>query len=79
MGLDAGPFVIIPPYVVGTGGTDKPDNPDEKRIVGDCGRPHPEEQARERNSPHGEPDGPAVMSVNDMMGPSQARRREGSV
>jgi hypothetical protein len=64
-----GPFVIIPPYVVGTGGTDKPDNPDEKRIVGDAGAPHPEQEVRERNSPHGEPGGPVQISLNDMMGP----------
>ena len=29
-----GPFVTIPVYVVGTGDTDKPDNPCEKLIVG---------------------------------------------
>ena len=32
----------------GTGGTDKPDNPHEKRIVGDQGCPHPEQALRER-------------------------------
>ena len=63
------PFIIIPPYVVGTGGTDKPDNPDEKRIVGDAGAPHPEQEVRERNHPHEEPSGPVQMSINDMMGP----------
>jgi hypothetical protein len=65
-----GPFVTIPAYIVGTGGTDKPDNPQEKRIVGDQGCPHPEQEVRERNQPHGPPDGPLVVSLNDMMGPT---------
>jgi hypothetical protein len=65
-----GPFVIIPTYVVGTGGTDKPDNPDEKRIIGDQTSPHPEQDVRERNYPHGEPDGPPAVSMNNMMGPT---------
>ena len=65
-----GPFLILPPYIVGTGGTDKPDNPDEKRIVGNMSAPHPEQNVRERNSPHGEADGPPAVSMNDMMGPA---------
>ena len=65
-----GPFITIPVYVVGTGGTDKPDNPHEKRIVGDQGCPHPEQALRERNQPHGTPDGPLIVSLNDMMGPT---------
>ena len=64
-----GPFITIPVYIVGTGGTDKPDNPHEKRIVGDQGMPHPEQAMRERNKPHGAPDGPLIVSMNDMMGP----------
>ena len=63
------PLIIVPPYIIGTGGTDKPDNPDEKRIVGDAGAPHPEQEVREQNSPHEEPSGPAQISLNDMMGP----------
>ena len=55
--------------MIGSGGTDKPDNPHEKRIVGDAGVPHAEAMVRERNSPHGEADGPPVVSINDMMGP----------
>jgi hypothetical protein len=65
-----GPFITIPTYIVGTGGTDKPDNPNEKRIVGDQGMPHPEQALRERNRPHGTPDGPLIVSMNDMMGGS---------
>ena len=65
-----GPFITIPVYIVGTGGTDKPDNPNEKRIVGDQGCPHPEQALRERNKPHGAPDGPLIVSLNDMMGPT---------
>jgi hypothetical protein len=34
------PFIVIPQYILGTGGTDKPDNPDEKRIIGDASSPH---------------------------------------
>ena len=50
----------------GTGGTDKPDNPHETRIVGDQGCPHPEQALRERNRPHGTLDGPLIVSMNDM-------------
>ena len=70
-----GPFIIIPTYIVGTGGTDKPDNPNEKRIVGDQGMPHPEQALRERNRPHGTPDGPLIVSMNDMMGPEPGTQR----
>ena len=64
-----GPLLIIPSFIVGTGGTDKPDNPAEKRIVGDQGAPHADQRVRERNKPHGEPEGPIAVSMNDMMGP----------
>ena len=64
-----GPFIVIPPYIIGSGGTDKVDNPSEKRIVGDQGAPHADQRIRERNHPHGPADGPLVMSMNDMMGP----------
>ena len=73
-----GPFIIIPSYIVGTGGTDKPDNPNEKRIIGDQGAPHADQSVRERNEPHGAPDGPPVMSLNDMMGPEPGRLPRGS-
>jgi hypothetical protein len=62
---------------VGTGGTDKPDNPNEKRIVGDQGCPHPEQALRERNQPHGPPDGPIIVSMNDMMGPAPGPVKRG--
>ena len=62
------PLLYIPGYVVGSGGTDKPDNPNEKRIVGDQSSPHG--NVCERNKPHGPPDGPVAVSVNDMMGPA---------
>ena len=58
----------IPFYCIGSGGTDK-NGSDEKRIVGDQTAPHPESQVRERNKPHGEPDGPLLVSMNNMMGP----------
>ena len=64
------PFIIIPEYIVGSGGTDKTDNPSEKRIIGDQTTPHAEQAVRERNKPHGPPDGPIAVSVNDMMGPT---------
>jgi hypothetical protein len=63
------PFIIIPEYRIGSGGTDKPDNPEEKRFLGDQAAPHPEQGIRERNKPHGPPDGPLLESMNDMMGP----------
>eukprot|EP00900_Chrysochromulina_parva_P012604 jgi/Chrpa1/21344/Chrysochromulina_OHIO_Genome00026080-RA len=74
---DPDPFVTIPAYAVGTGGTDKPDNPNEKRIVGDQGCPHPEQALRERNQPHGPPDGPIIVSMNDMMGPAPGPVKRG--
>eukprot|EP00900_Chrysochromulina_parva_P014812 jgi/Chrpa1/23331/Chrysochromulina_OHIO_Genome00028025-RA len=73
-----GPFLIIPSFIVGTGGTDKPDNPNEKRIIGDQGAPHADQLVRERNKPHGEPDGPIVVSMNDMMGPEPGSIPRGS-
>ena len=74
-----GPFIIIPSYIVGTGGTDKPDNPNEKRIIGDQGAPHADQRVHERNAPHGDPDGPAVTSLNDMMGPEPGSVPRGSM
>ena len=74
-----GPFIIIPSYIVGTGGTDKPDNPNEKRIIGDQGAPHADQRMRERNEPHGDPDGPIVVSMNDMMGPEPGSVPRGSM
>ena len=74
-----GPFIIIPSYIVGTGGTDKPDNPNEKRIIGDQGAPHADQRVRERNEPHGDPDGPIVVSLNDMMGPEPGSVTRGSM
>ena len=65
-----GPLITIPAYIVGSGGTDKPDNPNEKRIIGDQSSPHPEQDVRECNEPHGKPNGPAIVSLNDMMGPA---------
>ena len=37
------------------------------RVVGDMTDPH--DKIRERNKPHGEPDGPWVVSLNDLSGP----------
>ena len=73
------PFITIPAYIVGVGGTDKPDNPDEKRIVGDQGAPHEEQAVRERNHPHGDPDGPELTSMNDMMGPKPSAATRGKL
>ena len=36
-----GPFNVLPLCSVGSGGTDKPDNPSESRIIGDQTSPHP--------------------------------------
>jgi hypothetical protein len=65
-----GPFNVLPMCSVGSGGTDKPDNPSESRIIGDQTSPHPVQDVRERNSPHGPPDGERAVSLNDMMGPT---------
>ena len=64
---DMCPMMYMPQFSVGIGGTDKHDS-EEKRKVGDATAPHNLE--RERNSPHGEPDGPPVVSANEMTGPS---------
>jgi autotransporter-associated beta strand protein len=48
LGKASGVTSVVGDIVVGTGGTDKPDNPNEKRIVGDQGCPHPEQALRER-------------------------------
>ena len=65
---DMCPMMYMPQFSVGVGGTDKHDS-EEKRKVGDATAPHNLE--RERNSPHGEPDGPPVVSANEMTGPSK--------
>ena len=72
-----GPLLHIPTYVVGSGGTDKADNPEEKRVVGNQSAPHPDEMVRERNRHDGEADGPVAESLNDMMGPPPGTTRRG--
>ena len=62
------PFIYLPQFECGIGGIDKEDG--TARIVGDQSDPHDEH--RERNSPHGEPDGPIVISFNDLSGPKGA-------
>ena len=49
------PLCTSPQYSMGMGGADKTDKPDEKRPTGNVSEPH--EPVRERNHPHGEPDG----------------------
>lgn len=73
------PFIVIPPYVIGSGGTDKADNPSEARIVGDQSAPHRDQGVRERNAPHGEPDGPVAVSMNDLMGPQPGGSNRGKM
>lgn len=60
------PLATTPQYSQGMGGQDKKDKPDEKRPCANDSDPHNLE--RERNSPHGDPDGPVVVSKNDMTG-----------
>ena len=62
------PFVFLPQFECGVGGIDKSDG--TARIVGDQSDPHDEH--RERNQPDGEPDGPVVVSFNDLSGPKGA-------
>ena len=55
----------LPQYSTGMGGADKTDKP-EKRPCGNTSDPH--DVVYERNQPHGPPDGPRALSVNDMTG-----------
>ena len=70
------PLLHVPGYVNSTGGADKgpvvPGGPSaaEARRVGNDSSPHTLE--RERNSAHGEPDGPIVLSKNELTGPKCA-------
>ena len=41
--------------------------------------PHPEQAMRERNKPHGAPDGPLIVSLNDMMGPKPGTMPRGQL
>ena len=68
LGTDArSPAFCLPQYSVGMGGADKNDKPDEKRPTSNTSDPH--RPVRERNAPHGEADGPPVVSFNDLTGP----------
>ena len=62
------PFIYLPQFECGIGGINKEDG--TARIVGDQSDPHDEH--RERNKPDGEPDGPVVISFNDLSGPKGA-------
>ena len=70
------PLLHVPGYVCSTGGADKgavvPGGPPaaEARRVGNDSSPH--KVVRERNSPHGEADGPVVPSKNELTGPKCA-------
>ena len=55
-----------PQYSTGMGGADKTDKPWEARPCGNTSDPH--DVVLERNAPHGAPDGPRALSVNDMTG-----------
>lgn len=72
---DVCPLLHVPGYVNSCGGADKGPvvpgaTPLEARRIGNDSSPHVE--VRERNSPHGEPDGPIVVSKNDLTGPKKA-------
>jgi hypothetical protein len=60
------PLATCPQYSTGMGGADKTDKPWEKRPCGNTSDPHT--VIFEQNKPHGPPDGPRVLSVNDMTG-----------
>jgi hypothetical protein len=60
------PFLYLFEWDCGLGGTDKPGQPDKARVIGDMSAPR---GLRERNQPDGEPDGPEVISFNDLSGP----------
>ena len=61
------PLLYLPGFETGVGGVDKEDKPWEVRLVGNMSAPHIE--LRERNKPHGDPDGDLVVSFNDLCGP----------
>ena len=65
------PLWTTPQYSMGMGGADKNDKPLEKRPTGNVSEPH--SFTRERNSPHGEPDGDVVINFNDLTGPKQPK------
>ena len=65
------PMYTSPQYSMGMGGADKTDKPDEKRPTGNVSEPHT--PVRERNAPHGEPDGEWVVSFNDLTGRKQPK------
>ena len=62
------PCFSTPFYAVGMGGADKKDS-SEKRPCGNTSDPPPGDVVRERNSPHGEPDGELVQNFNELTGP----------
>ena len=70
------PLLHVPGYVCSTGGADKgavvPGGPPaaEARRVGNDSSPHT--LVKERNSPHGEANGPVVLSKNELTGPKCA-------
>ena len=66
------PVWTSPQYSMGMGGADKKDKPDEKRPTGNVSEPHVE-GTRERNKPHGEPDGEVVVNFNDLTGKKQTK------
>ena len=66
------PVWTSPQYSMGMGGADKKDKPLEKRPTGNVSEPHIE-GTRERNAPHGEPDGDIVVSFNDLTGKKQPK------
>ena len=59
----------IPQYLVGVGGTDKPDSTQVRKV---CDTSAPHQIVRERNTPHGQPDGPVTVNFNDLTGPIPA-------
>ena len=65
------PLWCSPQYSMGMGGADKTDKPEEKRPTGNVSEPH--KPTRERNSPHGDPDGDEVINFNDLTGLKQPK------
>ena len=68
------PLAMIPGWEVGCGGVDKPDKPNECRVVGDSSDPH--NHRFEINGPHeaaslqaAASERPQVVSFNDLSGP----------
>ena len=74
MPSDRSPFWLLPGQSTGGGGTDKKDNPSEKRPVNNYTEPH--KLVKARVNPHGPPSGDVAVSLNEMTGAKPTRKEK---